>query len=186
VPVIVAVTVVVLLALGLGTFVLLRNDDKGRAPAAAGTSTSSSSPESAAPATPSIDAEALPGGAQVAEPPTSPGGALFEGSDGVAMAWVQAMADGNWQGAFDLSCPAVQQAATDAAVASTDPPYELGTYFFEQTLGGAGFSEGTLDGVEHSDASGADVAAFTLQLDSGTSFDLQVYVDETLTVCDFR
>ena len=79
----------------------------------------------------------------------------------------------------------MQQAAADADDGS-GPAWTLGTYFFEQTLGGVGFTEGTFDGVVHDAASASDVATFTLHLDSGEAFVLLVYVGADLTVCDFR
>ena len=57
----------------------------------------------------------LPGGAQVADQDTGGGQARFAGFGEVALAWVQAMADGDFQTAYDLSCADVQQSATDAA-----------------------------------------------------------------------
>jgi hypothetical protein len=125
----------------------------------------------------------LPGGGQVAEPSATVGGA-FPGSDGVAFTWVDAMADGDWQTAFDLSCQAVQDAATSAA-AGGDPAYELGRYFYEQTLGGVGFTEGTFDSIQYDEVTGTDIGAFTLGLENGETSTLLVYVQEDLTVCDF-
>ncbi|MCW2635807.1 MAG: hypothetical protein JWQ99_2174 [Blastococcus sp.] len=186
VPAIIAGTAVVLLALGAGTWFLLRDDHSTTPPAAVSTSTAPSTAESTAPAAPTFNAEALPGGAQVADPPSAASGGHFPGSDDVALAWVQAMADGDWQGAFDLSCADVQDAAVTAADESNDPPYELGAYFFEQTLGGAGFTDGSFDSIEYSATTGLDVATFTLRLDSGEPLTLLVYVDETPAVCDFR
>jgi hypothetical protein len=126
----------------------------------------------------------LPGGARVADPMIT-GNGVYAGSDDVARAWVQAMADGDFQTAYDLSCGEVQDAATPAA-AGGDAAWELGTYFFEQTLGGEGFSGGTFDGVEYSQDSDSDVASFTLLLDNGEEFLLLVHVDPAVSVCDFR
>ena len=95
------------------------------------------------------------------------------------------MADGDFEAAFAGSCPEVQQAAMDADDGS-GPAWTLGTYFFEQTLGGVGFTDGSFDGVVHDAASDSDVATFTLQLDSGEAFVLLVHVGADLTVCDFR
>lgn len=125
----------------------------------------------------------LPGGAQLAEPTLTAGNA-FPGSDGVALAWIEGMAQGDFQAAYDLSCAEVQDAATTAA-AGGDPAYELGRYFYEQTLGGVGFTEGTFDSIQYDDTTGTDIAAFTLALDNGESFTLLLYVGEDLTVCDF-
>ena len=173
---------------GVALVVLFTGKDDDPAPQAATSSSSSSSaPASSSSAEPSRDSATgdLPGGAQVVEPADS-GGGQFEGSGDVALAWVQAMADGEFQTAYDLSCAEVQDAATTAATTNTgDPAWELGTYFFEQTLGGGGFTEGTFDSVEYQSASNTDMATFTLQLDDGRSFTLLVYVTPDLTVCDF-
>jgi hypothetical protein len=96
------------------------------------------------------------------------------------------MADGHFQTAYDMSCAEVQDAAASAATANTgDPAWELATYFYEQTLGGAGFIEGTFDAVAYQSDSNQDMATFTLQLDNGEQFTLLVYVGPDLTVCDF-
>jgi len=185
VPLIAAATAAVLVVLGAATFVLLRIRDDVVTPVAHA-ATASGTLARTAPDAPSTNDGAFAEGAQPSRPTRPAAGGAFEGSGDVALAWVQAMADGDWQGAFDLSCPEVQDAATTAAAESDDPPYELGAYFFTHTLGGAGFTQGTLEGVEHSDAGGTDVATFALNLDTGERVPLQVYVDEGLTVCDFR
>ena len=61
----------------------------------------------------------------------------------------------------------------------------LGTYFFEHTLGGQGFTDGTFDSIIYSSESDSDIASFTLQLDNGEEFLLLVYVQSDGTVCDF-
>jgi hypothetical protein len=173
---------VLVASLGVLLAVLFTRDDPE--PAAADTTTSSApaastSPESSR--TPAVGD--LPGGAQVAEPTGAFNGA-FQGSDEVALSWVAAMADGDFQTAYDLSCAEVRDSAA-AAADGGDPAWELATYFYEQTLGGRGFTDGTFDGVEHEPVSGTDLAAFTLVLDDGEAFTLLVYVTPDLTVCDF-
>jgi hypothetical protein len=175
---------VLLSGLGIALVLLLTGGDSGGEDRAAGTE-SSSAPATTSPASPSREAPVgdLPGGAQVAEQSAAAEGA-FPGSEGVAFTWVDAMADGDWQTAYDLSCAEVQDAASNAA-AGGDPAYELGRYFYEQTLGGVGFTEGTFDSIEHDPTSGTDIGVFTLALENGETFTLLVYVDEDLTVCDF-
>jgi hypothetical protein len=168
-------------------FLLTGKDDDADNQAATSSSSSSSSPATSEPADNSHDSAhgELPGGAQVVVPEDD-GGGQFEGSDEVALTWVQAMADGEFQTAYDMSCADVQDAAAGAAVGGTeDPAWELGTYFFEQTLGGVGFTEGTFDSITFQEDSNQDMAAFTLQLDNGETFTLLVYVGPDLTVCDF-
>ena len=178
---------VLLSGIGILLVVLLSGDDGARPAAneAAATSTSESAPATSESATRSRDSATgdLPGGAQVDEPTTA-GSGQFEGSGDIALAWVEAMAQGEFQAAYDLSCAEVQQSATEAA-AGGDAAWELGTYFFEQTLGGQGFTEGTFDIVQYEPASNTDMAVFTLQLDNGEEFTLLVYVQPDLTVCDF-
>jgi hypothetical protein len=172
---------VLLSGLGILLVRLLRGDT-GTTNAA----TSTTAPASSAPAT-SASASAhgkLPGGAQVADQDTAVGQARFDGSDEVALGWLQAMADGDFQAAYDLSCGDVQQSATDAA-AGADPAWTLGTYFFEQTLSGHGFTDGSFDSIIYSQESDSDIASFTLQLDDGEDFLLLVYVQSDGTVCDF-
>jgi hypothetical protein len=182
---------VLLSGVGLALVLLLGGGDGGTEERAAASTASSAPTTSSAPAT-SSSAEPtdesslgdLPGGAQVAEPTVQAAGNAFAGSDEVALAWVDALADGDWQTAYDLSCAEVQTAATSAA-AGGDPAYELGRYFYEQTLGGVGFTEGTFDSIQYDDTTGTDIGAFTLALENGETFTLLVYVQPDLTVCDF-
>jgi len=115
-----------------------------------------------------------------------PGGGELSGSAEVARIWLEAMARGEWQGAYNLSSPELEAAATDAAVQSNDPPYELAARFFQQALGGHGFTDGSYSGVEQDPASGADVASFSLVLDNTETVTLQLYVNSELLVSDFR
>jgi hypothetical protein len=172
---------VLLSGLGVLLVVLLRGDATPRRDAAA----SAAPPTSAAGASPSRSAHAgLPGGAQVADEDTGVGQAKFAGSGDVALGWVQAMADGDFKTAYDLSCADVRQSATDAA-AGGDPASTLGSYFFDQTLSGRGFTDGSFDSIIYSSESDSDIASFTLQLDDGQEFVLLVYVQSDGTVCDF-
>lgn len=168
---------------GIAMVLLLtgRESDEERADAS-----TSSSPATSSSASPTSEQSLgdLPGGAQVAEPTVAAGNA-FAGSEEVALTWVDALADGNWETAYDLSCVEVQDASTAAATESGDPAYELGRYFYEQVLGGVGFTGGTFDSIEYDDTTGTDVAIFTLDLENGDTFTLLVYVQEDLTVCDF-
>jgi hypothetical protein len=173
---------VLLSGLGILLVVLLRGDDTTDPQNDATNSTPAASSSSAA-ASPSDRGE-LPGGARVAEQDTSADQSRYEGSADAALAWVQAMADGDFQTAYDLSCAEVQASSTEAA-AGGDPAWELGTYFFEQTLGGQGFTDGSFDSINYEQASDTDIAAFTLRLDSGEEFLLLVYVQSDGTVCDF-
>jgi len=173
---------VLLSALGILLVVLLRRDDPGATdPATDSTATASSAPATSASASPRGQ---LPGGAQVADHGTGGGQARFAGSDQVALDWVQAMADGNFQTAYDLSCADVRQSAAGAA-AGEDPARTLGTYFFEHTLSGRGFTEGSFDSIIYNTEADSDIASFTLQLDDGEEFLLLVYVQSDGTVCDF-
>ena len=170
---------ILLSGLGLLLVVLLRGGNDVE-PAAAPTTTTATSAPSAGPSTHGE----LPGGAQVVEEDASVGQARFPGSADTALAWVQAMADGDFQTAYDLSCAAVQQSATDAA-AEDGPAWALGTYFFEHTLGGRGFTDGTFDSLIYNSQSDSDVASFTLWLEDGEEFLLLVYVQADGRVCDF-
>ena len=175
---------VLLSGLGILLVVLLRGADTTEPQnAAAGSTTAASSSSAGSDASGPANAD-LPGGAQVADQQNSADTSRYEGSADVALAWVQALADGEFQTAFDLSCPEVQASAA-AAAAGGDPAWELGTYFFEQTLGGRGFTGGSFDSVNYDSASDTDIASFTLQLDSGEEFLLLVYVLPDGTVCDF-
>ncbi len=175
---------VLLSGIGIGLVLLLSGGDSGTEEQAA-VATTSSAPATSSSAEPSRESALgdLPGGAQVAEP-TQAAGNAFPGSEEVALTWVDALADGDWQTAYDLSCVEVQDAAT-AAAAGGDPAYELGRFFYEQTLGGVGFTGGTFDSIQFDATTGTDIGAFTLALENGETFTLLVYVQEDLTVCDF-
>ena len=172
---------VLLSGVGLLLVFLLRGDPTPRHDAAPATAP----PSSAAESSPSRSGHAgLPGGAQVADEDTATGRAHFAGSGDTALGWVQAMADGDFQAAYDLSCSDVQQSAT-AAAAGGDPAWELGSYFFEQILSGQGFTDGTFDSIIYNQDADSDIASFTLQLENGEEFLLLVYVQGDGTVCDF-
>jgi len=177
---------VLLSGIGIALVLLLGGGDSENEQRAAA-STTSSAPATTSSAEPSRESSMgdLPGGAQVAEETVPAAGNAFAGSDEVALTWVKALADGDWQTAYDLSCAEVRDAATTAA-AGGDPAYELGRYFYEQTLGGVGFTDGTFDSIQFDQTTGTDIGAFTLSLENGETFTLLVYVQEDLTVCDFR
>jgi hypothetical protein len=61
----------------------------------------------------------------------------------------------------------------------------LGRSFFQKTLSGQGFREGSFDSVIHNQDVDSDIASFTLQLGNGEEFLLLVYVQGDGTVCDF-
>lgn len=172
---------VVLSGLGILLVVLLRGDDS---PDTVDVATNSTAPATSSSADASASHADLPGGAQVAEEQNSADQSRYEGSADTALAWVQAMAEGEFQTAYDLSCADVQASAAAAATGG-DAAGELGRYFFEQTLSGRGFSDGTFDSILYSEAADSDVASFTLQLDDGQEFLLLVYVQPDGTVCDF-
>jgi hypothetical protein len=191
-PWIIVGAAVLVSGLGVLLVVLLTRDDRPADNQAATPPTSSSSaPATSSSAEPSRESAAgdlpgdLPGGARVAEP-SADGDGQFAGSGDVALGWVQAMADGDFQTAYDLSCAEVQDAADSAATTNTgDPAWELGTYFYEQTLSGVGFTDGTFDSVAYAPESNQDMATFSLQMEDGETFTLLVYVGPDLTVCDF-
>ena len=174
----------VLSGIGILLVVLLGGDDAPDLQAATNSTAPAASSSSADVSASEPTRADLPGGAQVAEENSSADQSRYEGSHDVALAWVQAMADGEFQTAFDLSCADVQASAT-AAAAGGDPAWELGTYFFEQTLSGQGFTDGSFDSLSYDEASDTDIASFTLQLDNGEEFLLLVYVQPDGTVCDF-
>jgi hypothetical protein len=171
---------VLLSGLGVLLVVLLRSGDTAGTATAATSSTAASS----APATASASAHGqLPGGAQVADRNTG-GRARFDGSDRVALSWVRAMADGDFQTAYDLSCADVQRSAIDAT-AGGDPAQALGSYFFQKTLSGQAIGGGSFDSIIYNQDADSDIASFTLQLQNGEEFLLLVYVQGDGTVCDF-
>lgn len=184
VPWLIAGGAVLLSALGILLVVLLR-DAGSRTPTAAMSSAAVPSSSSAAAAGPSGPRHAgLPGGAHVADKDTGAGRARFARSGATALAWVRAMADGEFRTAYDLSCAEVKQSAT-AAAEGGDPARSLAASFFEHTLSGRGFTDGSFDSVMYNSASDSDIASFTLRLDDGEEFVLLVYVQSDGTVREF-
>jgi hypothetical protein len=136
----------------------------------------------------------LPGGAE--PPPTNPGGSMggnssggdngqFAGSGDAAIAWVNAMYNGDFATGYASLCPDLQsafaQVATENGVSNEDV---VSTIFYQGTLGGRGISGGTADSVDAGD--GLDVVSFTLELDDGSTYDLVVGVDRNLAVCGWQ
>jgi hypothetical protein len=136
----------------------------------------------------------LPGGA--APPPTNPGGSMggnssgqdngqFSGSGDAAVAWVNAMNNGDFATGYASLCPDLQsqiaQLASENGVANEDAVQII---FFQGTLGGRGITGGNADGVEN--GGDLDVVSFTLQLDDGSTYNLVVGVDQNLAVCGWQ
>jgi hypothetical protein len=136
----------------------------------------------------------LPGGA--APPPTNPGGSMggnqggadngqFAGSGDAAVAWVNAMFNGDFTTGYASLCPDLQstiaQAASENGVSNEDATSIL---FYQVTLNGHGITDGSEDSVAAGD--GLDVVSFTLQLDDGSSYNLLVGVDQNLAVCGWQ
>jgi hypothetical protein len=136
----------------------------------------------------------LPGGAE--PPPTNPGGSMggnqggsdsgqFAGSGDAAIAWVNAMYNGDFTTGYATLCPDLQQiiaqAASENGVSNEDATQIL---FYQVTLSGHGITDGTADGVQAGD--GVDVVSFTLQLDDGSTYNLVVGVDQNLAVCGWQ
>jgi len=188
---------VVLVGVGVLLFFLLRGGDEDPANTASSSSTSTSSSSASSSGesmSPMNTGMSLPGGAS-APAPTDPTGTMgsdtpagsggqFAGSDGVALAWVQALFNGDFTGAYGGLCPDYQgqiaQLASENGVTNEDA---LAAVFYQGTLEGRGINDGTLDSVEYSADDGLDIASFTLDLDDGSTFTLLVGVDANLTVC---
>ena len=108
------------------------------------------------------------------------------GSSDLALAWVQAVYDFDFATAYGLSCPELQAAAQQGSAGTEYGPEEyLTLYFYSQVLGGRTIAEGGLVSIEYDPANGVDVATFELTLEDGSTQSVQVWVDETLTVCNF-
>jgi hypothetical protein len=158
---------------GFAVLLVLLLGDQGDEPSVVADLGSTASVEPVPPATSSA-----PAGADA-------GSGRFDGSGEVAQRWVDALAAGDFQTAFDLSCAEVQAAAT-ASAEDGDGASSLGDYVFRQVLGVDGVRSATLDGVRYDAPSDTDVARFTLVADDGSSHPLAVYVISDGTVCDFR
>jgi hypothetical protein len=195
--------VVVLAGVGVLAFFLFRGDDGGSTTAASSSTSTSTSASSRTSSAPAMDGGsgmgsggALPGGAS--NPPSNPGGSMstdapsggsscrYDGCNQVAAAWLSALLQGNDDSAFQLSCAELQQAATRGSQGSgTTPAGYLAGYFFSKTLGGQGFTDGTLTDVAFDSGSGYDLVKADLTLEDGTTQTVTVAVDSDSLVCDW-
>ncbi|MBB3082560.1 hypothetical protein [Geodermatophilus sabuli] len=200
-PWVAAAMVVVLAGVGVLLVVLLRGDGNGGEGTASGSTTSpvSSAPgpgeppiamEPSGPVTIPGGAGSAPGGGMRTETPEAPSGGADEGqipgSADLASQWVAGMAALDPAGVWALTCPALQRAAEEGSTGTDLTPQDhLLGYFTTQTLGGETIADGGVDSVAYDPAADVDVVTFTLQLADGASQSVEVWVDPTLTVCDF-
>jgi hypothetical protein len=138
----------------------------------------------------------LPGGAS--NPPSNPGGSMnddspsgggtceYDGCQDVANAWLSALLQGDADTAFSLSCADLQNAATSGSQSTDLTPAEyLATYFYQETLGGQGFTDGVFTDITFDSSSGYDLVSADLTLEDGSTQSVTVAVDADLTVCDW-
>ena len=176
---------VLLSGLGILLVVLLTGDD-GSSTTAGGQTTAS------APATDegSQDDGALPGGASAVETDSAddsgPSETAYDGSEDVALDFMNAMLNGDNQAAYDLSCDGLQAAgvAFGAAIGGTAAD-GLAKSFHDTLTNGELMTDGTFDSIEYVPANGVDRAAFTAVLESGSEVEIHVDVDSDLTVCNW-
>jgi hypothetical protein len=186
---------------GVLLFFLLRGNGNSSTTASATTTTSASAgTTSSSPPTMSggsgMGSGHLPGGAS--NPPSNPGGTMntgssssggtchYSGCDQVAAAWLSAMLKGDYNGAFALSCTQLQDAATRGSQGSNYSPAEyLAVYFYGKTLGGQGFTDGTLTDASFDSTTGYDLVRAELTLEDGSTKPVTVAVDSNQSVCDF-
>jgi hypothetical protein len=191
-PWIILAVVVVLVGAGVLTFFLVRGgDDEPSTPVASSTAATSSAATST-PAMPSMDVNSgdLPGGATpTGTMGTEDSGSFapqFSGSEDVALGWMNAMLERDFDTAFSLTCSTLQQVAQEnAPTAGVSPPELLGAAFFQDALGGQGFTDGTFDTLEYDSTNNVDVGTFSLVLEDGSSATVQLWVDSSVTVCNW-
>jgi hypothetical protein len=189
-PWIVASSVVMLAGIGVLLFFLVNGDDPTNA---ASSSTSSPAAQSTAPPLPStgLDAGDLPGGATPTRTMTTEdsGGTFepqFPGSEELALSWMNAMLSRDFPAAYELTCADLRALADqNAPEAGLTPPEVIGAAFYDSTIGGQGFTDGTLDALEYDPTHDVDVGTFTLILDDGTTATVQLWVGSDLTVCNW-
>ena len=187
-PWIIAAAVVVLVAVGAVVLFVVRGSDT--TPTATDRTTSGTAEESSAVPTMPTDTS-IPGGATptgtVAAQGASGGDARFPGSDDAALTWMRAMYQQDFEKAYAMTCPSLQQVADDAGQrAGTSGPQILGAAFFRDAAQGETIEGGTLDSVEYSSDDDADVASFTLELGNGDTTTVDLFVDRRLAVCDWQ
>jgi hypothetical protein len=190
-PWIILAVVVVLVGAGVLTFFLVRGDDEPTTPVASSTSATSSA-ASSTPAMPSMDVNPgdLPGGATPTGTMSTGGDGSFapqfSGSEDVALGWMNAMLERDFDTAFSLTCSTLQQVANDnAPSAGVSPPELLGAAFFQDALGGQGFVDGTFDTLEYDPTNDVDIGTFSLVLEDGSSATVLLWVQSDLTVCNW-
>ena len=181
-PWIIVGSAVVVSALGILLVVLFTQDDDPSPTATAQTST----------AVPADDTGggALPGGASAVETePADNGGSdetEFEGSEDVALDFMNAMLNRDNQAAYDLSCPVLQGAGSVFGSGIGMSAEDALAQSFRDTLTNGEFmTDGTFDSIAYEPRYDVDRAAFTVVLESGTEVEIHVDVDSDLTVCNW-
>jgi len=178
---------VLLSGLGILLVVLLTGDD--------GTSTAGNQATASATSAPATDEgsqddDAIPGGASAVETDSTedsgPSETAYEGSEDVALDFMNAMLNGDNQTAYDLSCGSLQAAgvAFGAAIGSTAAE-GLAKSFYDTLTNGELMTDGTFDSIAYVPANGVDRAAFTAVLESGSEVEIHVDVDSDLRVCNW-
>lgn len=178
---------VLLSGLGILLVVLLTGDD--------GTSTTAGDQATAtatsAPATDDGSQDgALPGGASAVETggadDDGPSETAYEGSEDVALDFMNALLNRDNQAAYDLSCDALQAAGiTFGAAIGASPADALAQSFHDTLTNGELMTDGTFDSIAYEPAVGVDRAVFTAVLESGAQVEMHVDVESDLTVCNW-
>jgi hypothetical protein len=181
-PWIIVGSAVVLSALGILLVVLFTQDDDPSPTAARQTATSEAADDP--------DAGALPGGASAVETePADEGGSVeteFDGSEDVALDFMNAMLDRDNQAAYELSCPALKAAgAAFGSGVGMSAADALAQSFRDTLTNGEFITDGTFDSIVYEPRYEVDRAAFTVVLESGTEVEIHVDVESDLTVCNW-
>ncbi|MDQ4037091.1 MAG: protein kinase [Actinomycetota bacterium] len=116
--------------------------------------------------------------------PGSGGESNFADSRDVAVTFIEALANGDSDAAYDLLCPDAQAGGDDDAFPNG---YALANFFFNEIIGGNEITGGEVTGHEATDYE-ADIVTFDLDTDVGNvAVGLELYqdADQGLEVCGY-
>jgi hypothetical protein len=184
-PWIIVAAAVAFSGIGILLVILLTGVDKPSTAVTAQTTASAPADDAA-----SSDDGALPGGATALETGAADtGGAsetAYEGSEDVALDFMNALLNDENQAAYDLSCDSLQAAgmAFGAAIGGTAAD-GLVKAFHDTVTDGEHMTDGTFDSIAFEPTIGVDRAVFTAVLESGAEVVVHVDVESDLTVCNW-
>jgi hypothetical protein len=119
------------------------------------------------------------------DPPVGLSSSAFNGSDQVALRFVEALAAEDHERAFDLACGELQAALGERSDGSGVPTPDVLAAAVADSLGGHPVAAITVDAVGHDASHGFDLVELTVLLDDGDTTTISLGVAPDATVCTF-